>query len=53
MKWDEFVLILIDNAVKYFFISLPFFLVFYVLFRKKLSYKKIQVKFPKVKDYAR
>ncbi len=53
MKWDEFVYILLDNAVKYFFISLPFFLVFYVLLRKRLSYKKIQLKFPKVKDYAR
>ena len=53
MKWDEFVLILLDNAVKYFFISLPFFLVYYVFFRKKLSYKKIQEKFPKLKDYAR
>jgi lathosterol oxidase len=53
MKWDEFVLILLDNAVKYFFISLPFFLLYYVFFRKKVSYKKIQLKFPKVKDYAR
>ncbi|HET6769280.1 MAG TPA: sterol desaturase family protein [Chitinophagaceae bacterium] len=53
MKWDEFVLILLDNAVKYFFISLPFFLVYYVFFRKRVSYKKIQLKFPKVKDYTR
>ncbi len=53
MKWDEFVLILIDNAVKYFFISLPFFLVFYVLLRKRISYKKIQLKFPKLNDYGR
>jgi len=53
MKWSEFVYILVDNAIKYFFISLPFFLVFYVLFRKRLSYTKIQLKFPKVKDYAR
>ena len=53
MKWAEFVLILLDNAVKYFFISLPFFLIYYVFFRKSVSYKKIQLKFPKVKDYAR
>jgi Delta7-sterol 5-desaturase len=53
MTWDKFVLLLLDNAVKYFFISLPFFLVFYVFFRKKLSYKKIQLKYPKLKDYGR
>ena len=53
MNWEQFAWLLLDNAVKYFFISLPFFLVFYVIFRKKLSYKKIQVKFPKVRDYAR
>jgi Delta7-sterol 5-desaturase len=53
MTWDKFILLLLDNAVKYFFISLPFFLVYYIFFRKKLSYKKIQVKFPKLKDYAR
>lgn len=53
MKWDEFVVILLDNAVKYFFISLPFFLVYYVFFRKRVSYRKIQLKFPGIKDYAR
>jgi Delta7-sterol 5-desaturase len=53
MSLDKFVYLLVDNAVKYFFISLPFFLVYYVFFRKKLSSKKIQEKFPKLKDYAR
>jgi len=53
MSLDKFVYLLLDNAVKYFFISLPFFLVYYVFFRKKLFYKKIQEKFPKLKDYAR
>jgi lathosterol oxidase len=53
MKWDRFVFLLLDNALKYFFISLPFFLVFYVFFRKTFSYKKIQIKFPGIKDYAR
>ena len=53
MSWDKFVFLLLDNAVKYFFISLPFFLVYYVFFRKRLSYKKIQARFPKLKDYAR
>jgi Delta7-sterol 5-desaturase len=53
MTWDKFIFLLLDNAVKYFFISLPFFLVYYVFFRKRLSYRKIQAKFPKLKDYAR
>lgn len=53
MSWDKFVYLMLDNAVKYFFISLPFFLVYYVFLRKRLSYKKIQAKFPRLKDYAR
>lgn len=53
MKWDQFVWLLVDNALKYFLISLPFYLVFYVFFNKKFSYQKIQAKFPKMKDYAR
>jgi Delta7-sterol 5-desaturase len=53
MTWDKFVFLLIDNALKYFFISLPFFLVFYVILKKKLAHKKIQEKFPTIKDYAR
>lgn len=53
MTWDKFVFLLLDNAVKYFFISLPFFLLFYVILKKRIAYKKIQEKFPKIKDYAR
>lgn len=53
MKWDLFTWLLLDNAIKYFFISLPFFVWFYVLFKKRLSYKKIQAKYPLQKDYLR
>ena len=53
MKWEQFTWLLADNAIKYFFISLPFFLLFYVFLKKKLSHKKIQRKFPKLKDYGR
>jgi sterol desaturase/sphingolipid hydroxylase (fatty acid hydroxylase superfamily) len=53
MSWGNFIYLLLDNAVKYFFISLPFFLVYYVFFKKPLSYKKIQKNFPKLGDYAR
>jgi len=53
MDWSKFIWLLLDNAYKYFFVVLPFFLVFYIFFRKKLSYKKIQLKFPRLKDYLR
>jgi len=48
MNWNKFAFLLLDNAVKYFFISLPFFLVYYVFFRKRFPYKKIKVKFIEV-----
>ena len=53
MTWDKFVLLLLDNADKYFLIAGPVFLIFYVFFRKKLSPKKLQSRFPKGKDYFR
>jgi Delta7-sterol 5-desaturase len=53
MKWDKFTWLLLDNADKYFLIAGPVFLIFYVLLRKKISYKKIQQSFPKKKDYWR
>src|SRR5689334_22781255 len=53
MSWDRFVLLLLDNADKYVLIALPFFLVFYIFFRKKLACRKIQEKFPKRQDYIR
>lgn len=53
MTWDEFVYLLLDNASKYFLIATPVFLVFYILLKKRISYKKIQHRFPKLKDYVR
>jgi Delta7-sterol 5-desaturase len=53
MTWDKFVWLLLDNANKYFLIAAPVFLIFYVFLKKRISYKKIQLKFPKLKDYAR
>lgn len=53
MTWDKFVWLLLDNADKYFLIAGPVFLIFYVLLKKKLFHKKIQSKFPKLKDYIR
>jgi Delta7-sterol 5-desaturase len=53
MTWDKLVWLLFDNANKYFLIAAPVFLIFYVFLKKRISYKKIQLKFPKLKDYAR
>ena len=53
MNWEKFTWLLLDNADKYFFIAGPAFLIFYVLLRKKVSYKKIQSRFPKWTDYGR
>lgn len=41
------------NLLRYFMIATPAFLLFYVLFKKKWQFKKIQEKFPKNKDYQR
>lgn len=38
---------------RYFFFAGVAFLLWYVLLRKKISYKKIQARFPKWKDYGR
>lgn len=53
MSIQRFAWLLADNAIKYFFLSLPFFLIFYVVFKKKLAFKKIQLQFPKITDYGR
>ena len=53
MTWKAF----LQNAQligsRYFILALAGFLLFYVLFRNKWLYKKIQQRFPKNKDYAR
>jgi Delta7-sterol 5-desaturase len=53
MTWLKFIWLLLNNANKYFIIAAPAFLVFYVFLKKKNFYKKIQLKFPGMKDYAR
>lgn len=45
--------ILTINLLRYFIIATPFFLLFYIFFKKKWQSKKIQEKFPKNKDYQR
>jgi sterol desaturase/sphingolipid hydroxylase (fatty acid hydroxylase superfamily) len=53
MNWEKFTWLLLDNADKYFLIAAPAFLIFYVFLKKKISYKKIQQRFPKISDYGR
>jgi sterol desaturase/sphingolipid hydroxylase (fatty acid hydroxylase superfamily) len=53
MNWAKFTWLVLDNADKYFLIAGPVFVVFYVLLKKKISFKKIQPRFPKMHDYTR
>ncbi|MEO0895678.1 MAG: sterol desaturase family protein [Bacteroidota bacterium] len=42
-----------NNLLRYFVVSGIFFLIFYVLFKNQWKNKKLQLKFPKLKDYQR
>lgn len=53
MHWSKFFGTLVDVADKYYVIAGTAFLVFYVFLRKRVSWKKIQAKFPQGKDYRR
>jgi Delta7-sterol 5-desaturase len=53
MNWEKFTWLLLDNADKYFLTAGPAFLIYYILLRKRITYKKIQQSFPKKKDYGR
>lgn len=53
MNWADYFLNLYHIAIRYFQAAGIGFIIFYVLFRRKFSYKKIQLKFPKNKDYWR
>lgn len=53
MNWYGLFFQIIDIAQRYFIIISIIFFIFYILFKKKIAYKKIQLKFPKLKDYKR
>jgi Delta7-sterol 5-desaturase len=53
MRWDKFIWVLFDVADKYFFIATPAFLLFYVVLKRKIAYRKIQLRFPGLSDYRR
>jgi Delta7-sterol 5-desaturase len=53
MNWEKFIWLLFDNANKYFLIAGPSFFIFYILLKKRITYRKIQQRFPKINDYRR
>jgi Delta7-sterol 5-desaturase len=53
MNWEKFIWLLLDNANKYFLIAGPAFIIFYILLKKRITYRKIQQRFPKINDYRR
>jgi Delta7-sterol 5-desaturase len=53
MKWSEVLSILLDNARNYSVIAGITFIIFYILLRKRIFFKKIQLIFPEGKDYRR
>ncbi|TDX00615.1 sterol desaturase family protein [Dinghuibacter silviterrae] len=53
MKWSDFIYELYQVANKYYIVGGLGFLIFYILLRKKISWKKIQARFPRRKDYWR
>lgn len=51
--WDFFIWALQKIGTRYLVMTLSAFLIFYVIFRRKLLLKKIQKKFPNKEDYLR
>jgi Delta7-sterol 5-desaturase len=53
MTWEKYINHIINIADKYYLIAGFAFLIFYIILKKNILYKKIQVIFPKSKDYFR
>lgn len=53
MNWEFFLTAFQKISSRYFIVALIGFLIFYVIFRRKFFYKKIQQKFPANNDYIR
>ena len=49
-SWQDFLLLI---TLRYFILAGLVFLIWYVVLRKHIAYKKIQLKFPELKDYQR
>ena len=53
MTWDDYLKVLQNISLRYFYIAGIAFLLGYVLLRKWIGNKKIQQRFPKITDYVR
>jgi hypothetical protein len=53
MNWRTVLIDLLDVADKYFVVAGIAFLLVYVVLRKRIAWRKIQLRFPKDKDYRR
>lgn len=53
MNWAKFLRQLMEIAEKYYLVAGIVFGLFYILLKKRISWKKIQPRFPREKDYGR
>src|ERR1700730_15432277 len=53
MHWATYFRMLQHVGMRYFFIAGIAFLIFYLVFKNQKKYRKLQPKFPKLKDYRR
>ena len=53
MHWSFYFNTLEKIGGRYFMLAGLAFLIYYILLRKRISFKKIQAKYPRIKDYAR
>jgi len=53
MHWSDYLTLYKNIGTRYFLLAGIAFLLYYVLFKNKVVYKKIQSRFPKKKDYFR
>ena len=53
MYWSFYFNTLEKIGGRYFMLAGLAFLIYYILLRKRISFKKIQAKYPRIKDYAR
>jgi lathosterol oxidase len=53
MHWSDYFFVVKNIGARYFLVAAIAFGFFYVLLKKSVGYKKIQLRFPKQKDYVR
>jgi Delta7-sterol 5-desaturase len=53
MRWSDYWQMLERVSTRYFLVAGIFFICYYVFWRNRLRYRKIQNRFPKLKDYQR